>query len=67
MPQLFHTDFCMSGQCVCRCLLEKLLQSRNVADRKDQLQANREANELIAEGDRLMTEQEAHGVKHDCS
>jgi hypothetical protein len=64
MAQLFHTDFCLSGQCVCRQLLEAMLIERELTDTKNHIAEKHRVIELLNEGGRLMAEQEIHGVKH---
>jgi hypothetical protein len=64
MPQLFHTDFCLSGQCVCRLHMEACLIARELADEKNHIAEKRKAEELLNEGGRLLDEQEIHGTEH---
>jgi hypothetical protein len=60
MPQLFHTDFCLSGQCVCRQYLEACLIARELSDGKDLREAKRRIVALLNEGGRLLDEQGIH-------
>ena len=60
MPKLFATDSCLSGQCVCRQLLEALLIERELANPKNHTAEKRRVQELLNAGGRLMAEQEQH-------
>jgi len=60
MSQLFHTDFCLSGQCCAREYMETMIASRSVSDDKDRLALEHKAKDLLCEGMRLMIEQDMH-------
>ncbi len=60
MPKLFSTDFCLSGQCVCRQHMEACLIARELADDKNHAFEKRRVEELLNEGARLLDEQDAH-------
>jgi len=60
MPKLFSTDFCLSGQCVCRQFLEAMLIERELADEKNHATEKRRGIELLNEGGRLLAEQDQH-------
>ena len=60
MPKLFATDFCRSGQCVCRLYMEACLIARELADENNHIAEKRKAEELLREGGRLMAEQDTH-------
>ena len=64
MSKLFQTSQCLSGQCVCRCLLEALLIERELSDSKNHITEKHRVIELLNEGGRLMAEQETHKVQH---
>jgi hypothetical protein len=66
MAQLFHTDFCLSGQCVCREHMEAMIASRSVSDDKDRLALEHKAKDLLCAGMRLMIEQDIHAA-HNAS
>ena len=56
MGRIFYSDFCLSGQCIFREYSEAVLTARLVSDENDKRNAERRANELLAEVMRLLDE-----------
>jgi len=63
MPQLFHTDFCLSGQCAARQYMEAVLIARVLSDPDERHEAERHAEDILRQGARLLDEQETMRVK----
>lgn len=63
MSKLFCSDFCLSGQCVCRNYTQAAIISREVSNEKNYVAEKRRAEELLQEARRLFLEIQTHKTK----